>query len=274
MDIEAALTRGVAAVADMTAIVAGVADGGDAADTVPTRLVQPPSPPEIPVATTPSMAPEARSSTPAHETTPFPVAPAPLPVASCPLSRALGGMLERAADAGDMSQQPAQELPTYFHGVQRHTPATSVAVYVERVAVRGGASSSALLLAAALVSRASLPGGQRPRFHKMTAHRLWLAAVAVATKFVDDDAPSLRRLASVGGVRADEMMKLEVALLRAVDYRVCLGAPAEVVVAVAVALMCPGSPVALEDLAIEAEVVAAEARLDNTFLCLEQDDLL
>ena len=58
----------------------------------------------------------------------------------------------------------------------------------------------------------------------LNSHRLILAGVLVAAKVLDDLQPGLSWFAELGGLDADELKKLEVCFLEAIDYKVTIDA--------------------------------------------------
>lgn len=171
------------------------------------------------------------------------------------LTAIISVLLSRAATSGDNSL-PAPEARTEFF--LPRMPAFGVCEYTGDVADLSGATPEALLMAASLVARAAVLEERHVTISKWTVRRLWLAAVAVATRFLDNDPPPLDHLADVGDENGvGEVQIISSALIEVLGGRVVLGCTHRVVMAIATLFERRGAEASLEELASSVEEAIA-----------------
>eukprot|EP01062_Namystynia_karyoxenos_P011693 TRINITY_DN141_c4_g2_i1.p1 TRINITY_DN141_c4_g2~~TRINITY_DN141_c4_g2_i1.p1 ORF type:complete len:257 (+),score=62.01 TRINITY_DN141_c4_g2_i1:117-773(+) len=126
----------------------------------------------------------------------------------------IGGVAAFLDDA--MSAVPSTAGPTVFDAAA--PPALSLHGYLTRLATYGQCSDDAMTIAAVYVIRVarklSLP------INSCNAHRLLLGGFVLAAKYHEDVSYSNRFYAKVGGVVLEEVNRLELAMLTALDWDV------------------------------------------------------
>jgi hypothetical protein len=100
-------------------------------------------------------------------------------------------------------------------------PSLPVHVYATRLQRFMCCSDSCFVLALIYIDRV-LQIHHDFRVTHLNVHRLLIAAVVVAAKFMDDEYYSNEYYASVGGVKPKEMQRLETRLLQLLKYRLCV----------------------------------------------------
>ncbi|CAL9092144.1 unnamed protein product [Musa textilis] len=108
-----------------------------------------------------------------------------------------------------------KEFVTLFDGVR--VPTLSIKRYMERIFKYSKCSPSCFVLAYIYIERFL----QQPniRLTSLNVHRLLIASVVVAAKFIDDAFFSNAYYAKVGGISTLEMNRLEINFLFSVDFR-------------------------------------------------------
>lgn len=123
------------------------------------------------------------------------------------------------ADGADSSPQhahmQAQRL-TVFHG--QRAPAISVEQYVERIFKYANCSPSCFVVAYAYLDRFI---HQQPGIPitSLNVHRLLITSVMVAAKFLDDSYYNNAYYGKVGGVKTQEMNRMELEFLFRLGFR-------------------------------------------------------
>mmetsp|Transcript_24932 Transcript_24932/g.49876 ORF Transcript_24932/g.49876 Transcript_24932/m.49876 type:complete len:205 (+) Transcript_24932:39-653(+) len=113
---------------------------------------------------------------------------------------------------GDLAQRTTR---TSFDA--ERVPGLSLREFVERIKCFSGASSCSFVLAASYLNTLQrLDATYRPTI--LNVHRLMLAAVLVASKFVDDKFSTNKYWAKVGGVSLAELNRLELEFLLLVKF--------------------------------------------------------
>eukprot|EP01106_Pelomyxa_sp_JSP_P013686 TRINITY_DN4172_c0_g1_i2.p1 TRINITY_DN4172_c0_g1~~TRINITY_DN4172_c0_g1_i2.p1 ORF type:complete len:251 (+),score=71.19 TRINITY_DN4172_c0_g1_i2:75-755(+) len=119
-----------------------------------------------------------------------------------------------AATASGAVPPPQGEAAAAFWGPPgAAAPAIPLEAYVARVLKYAACTRAVACVALAYVDRAC--AGCAALASAAAAHRLFLAAVVVAHKFVEDEFYTNGHYARVGGVPASELARLELALLSA-----------------------------------------------------------
>ena len=113
---------------------------------------------------------------------------------------------------------------THFHSVSE--PGVSLPQYAASIHRATGCGDDALLVALVLVGRACGPAAQgEPLLPSLlTAHRLLLAGLRIATKVLHDVFRSNRTFARAGGVALEELNVLEAMFLRRIRFRAVVAA--------------------------------------------------
>ncbi|KAJ8505867.1 hypothetical protein OPV22_006753 [Ensete ventricosum] len=108
-----------------------------------------------------------------------------------------------------------KEFVTLFDGLR--APTLSIKRYMERIFKYSKCSPSCFVLAYIYIERFL----QQPniRLTSLNVHRLLIASVVVAAKFIDDAFFSNAYYAKVGGISTLEMNRLEINFLFSVDFR-------------------------------------------------------
>jgi len=128
-------------------------------------------------------------------------------------SRSIAMVLERRA-----SLAPARKMIKLFD-CARVVPSMTIESYLERMADHFYCSDACFVLALVYIDRVmtSLPGFM---VTSLNVHKLALASVLMAIKFHEDNQYSNSYYAKVGGVKPQELIRLERELLRLLDWRV------------------------------------------------------
>ncbi|CAD5170193.1 unnamed protein product [Musa acuminata subsp. malaccensis] len=108
-----------------------------------------------------------------------------------------------------------KEFVTLFDGMR--APTLSIKKYMERIFKYSKCSPSCFVLAYIYIERFL----QQPNIclTSLNVHRLLIASVVVAAKFIDDAFFSNAYYAKVGGISTMEMNRLEINFLFSVDFR-------------------------------------------------------
>ncbi|KAI4338768.1 hypothetical protein MLD38_023782 [Melastoma candidum] len=126
--------------------------------------------------------------------------------------RILSSLLENLAESNEREARP--RVASVFHGLTR--PAISVQQYLERIFKYANCSPCCLVVAYVYLDRFSRRQPSLP-INTFNVHRLLIASVLVAVKFMDDIYYNNAYYAKVGGISTAEMNFLEV------DYLFGLG---------------------------------------------------
>ncbi|KAI4372670.1 hypothetical protein MLD38_010872 [Melastoma candidum] len=124
----------------------------------------------------------------------------------------LSSLLEDLAESNE--RNPRQGIISVFHGLTR--PAISVQGYLERIFRYANCSPSCLVVANVYLDRFARRQPSLP-INTFSVHRLLIASVVVAVKFMDDIYYNNAYYAKVGGISTVEMNFLEI------DYLFGLG---------------------------------------------------
>jgi hypothetical protein len=122
-------------------------------------------------------------------------------------------MRSRVTDAAAQNDSSATKCSsTCFHA--KRAPTIGIEYYLSRIREFFACSDTCFVLALIYIDRAGLP------ISGLTCHRLLLTSIMLAAKFHDDWGHfTITQYGQVGGVRAEEMAKLELEFLRLVDWR-------------------------------------------------------
>lgn len=112
-------------------------------------------------------------------------------------------------------EDPWSGCSSVFDGEE--SPRIPIRAYVNRMFVRGPVNPGLHILAVILVSRVCREG---VRVTSKNVHRMYLAAFLVAVKVYSDSMISNADIARVGGVSLVEMNRLEIELLKVLDFDV------------------------------------------------------
>ncbi|KAL2942108.1 Cyclin-P3-1 [Bienertia sinuspersici] len=104
---------------------------------------------------------------------------------------------------------------TIFHGTK--APTLNIRQYIERIFKYSKCSPSCFVVAYIYMDK--FIQATNCYLTSLNAHRLLIACVMVATKFLEDVSYNNAYFAKVGGISIAEMNKLEVKLLCSLDYR-------------------------------------------------------
>lgn len=104
---------------------------------------------------------------------------------------------------------------TIYHGIK--APTLSIRQYIERIFKYSKCSPSCFVVAYIYMDK--FIQATNCYLTSLNVHRLLIACVLVATKFIEDVSYNNAYFAKVGGVSIAEMNKLEMKLLRSLDYR-------------------------------------------------------
>ncbi|KAM6577756.1 hypothetical protein CsatB_029593 [Cannabis sativa] len=109
-----------------------------------------------------------------------------------------------------------EEAISIFHGSK--APRLSLRQYLERVLKYSKCSTSCFVVAYIYIHRYF---HNRPHFSltSLNVHRLFITALMVAAKFLDDDCDNNAYYARVGGVSTEEMNELEIEFLFSLDFK-------------------------------------------------------
>eukprot|EP00301_Raphidiophrys_heterophryoidea_P025657 c8661_g1_i2.p1 GENE.c8661_g1_i2~~c8661_g1_i2.p1 ORF type:complete len:229 (+),score=33.90 c8661_g1_i2:201-887(+) len=120
-----------------------------------------------------------------------------------------------ASSAKPSPPPPSSTMPSspFFHPV---LPDISIENYAHRIGRFMRCSDESLLLATSYILK--LQEGAHPAISQSTAHRVMIACVTVATKFIDEFNMSNLYYAAVGGVRLEELNSLELETLRRLKW--------------------------------------------------------
>eukprot|EP00188_Purpureofilum_apyrenoidigerum_P001916 Plantae.Rhodophyta-Purpureofilum_apyrenoidigerum.ctg21090.p1 GENE.Plantae.Rhodophyta-Purpureofilum_apyrenoidigerum.ctg21090~~Plantae.Rhodophyta-Purpureofilum_apyrenoidigerum.ctg21090.p1 ORF type:complete len:191 (+),score=32.24 Plantae.Rhodophyta-Purpureofilum_apyrenoidigerum.ctg21090:358-930(+) len=114
--------------------------------------------------------------------------------------------------------QPAEETAAFYSLLPQPV---GIDQYIQRLVKHLHCSTSVFVVALLYLERL----GQRNslfRINRYNIHRLVLAAITVAAKYLEDNVATNDYYAKVGGITKQEMNFLEIQLLRALDYRLAV----------------------------------------------------
>ncbi|XP_062084734.1 cyclin-U4-1-like [Humulus lupulus] len=108
------------------------------------------------------------------------------------------------------------DVVSIFHGSE--APSLSLRQYLERVFNYSKCSTSCFVVAYIYIQRYF---HNRPAFSltSLNVHRLFITAVMVAAKFLDDQCDNNAYFAQVGGVSTEEMNELEIEFLFSLEFK-------------------------------------------------------
>eukprot|EP00898_Chlorokybus_atmophyticus_P000698 jgi/Chlat1/1629/Chrsp127S01888 len=134
---------------------------------------------------------------------------------------AVASVLERAVArnercAGGVYPGMAYSKLTVFHGLR--PPVIGVHSYLERIFKYANCSPSCFIVAYCYIDRLATRHASMP-LTSLNVHRLIIAAVMIAAKFLDDAYYNNAYYAKVGGVTTAEMNRLELEFLFRMDFR-------------------------------------------------------
>ncbi|XP_051141761.1 cyclin-P3-1-like [Andrographis paniculata] len=129
----------------------------------------------------------------------------------------LSALLERSVRKNERMVETSRykDRATLFHGVS--APSLTIHQYVVRIFKYSRCSPSCFVLAQVYIDR--FIRCTALILTSLTVHRLLIAAVVVAAKFIDDSFFNNAYYARVGGVSTAELNKLEMKLLFGLDFR-------------------------------------------------------
>jgi hypothetical protein len=133
-------------------------------------------------------------------------------------------------------------------------PEQSIGAYVRRLGRKFRCGREVFAIALLYSSRAVEAGVP---FRAESVHRLFLTALALATKFHEDGSPSNAMYAKWGGVSLEEFRGLEVKLLQALDYRLFVD-PSTFAMCEAILLDHNSGPKVLASIVVGSSLQAAE----------------
>ncbi|XP_056693934.1 cyclin-P3-1 isoform X2 [Spinacia oleracea] len=129
----------------------------------------------------------------------------------------LSSLLDNCVQKNNMLLETAQieDVLTVFHGSR--APPVSIQQYFDRMFKYAGCSPSCFIVAYIYVDRYLQQ--TKTYLTSLNVHRLLVASVMVAAKFVDDASFNNAYYAKVGGISTSEMNRLEMKLLFTIDFR-------------------------------------------------------
>lgn len=136
------------------------------------------------------------------------------------------GRLQSDVDTSEKVPSPApkeighshhRHKPTIFHG-SKHTP-IPVGEYVQRIAEHSKCSRICFVASYGYLQRLSKVDSKY-RLCSRSVHRLLISSVLIAAKLLDDKFYSNAFYARIGGISTKEINRLELEMLRLLDFRV------------------------------------------------------
>ncbi|XP_057549854.1 cyclin-P3-1 [Amaranthus tricolor] len=129
----------------------------------------------------------------------------------------IGSILERNIQKNEklLKKWRSKDRVTIFHGSR--APTMDIPQYLERIYKYSKCSSSCFVVAYIYLDR--FIQATNCYLTSLNAHRLLIASVLVATKFIEDVGYNNAHFAKIGGVNIAEMNKLELKLLCSLSYR-------------------------------------------------------
>lgn len=103
-----------------------------------------------------------------------------------------------------------------FYSVK--APSVDLCGYVQRIMEYFYCSRECYAIASVYIDRIARLHAEF-KINSLSVHRLLLASVLVATKFQDDNMFSMKWYADVGGVHVDDLARMELSLLKLLDWR-------------------------------------------------------
>ena len=128
---------------------------------------------------------------------------------------AVGKALQKASERGGRAAVSVYDTT--------QLPEVSLEAYLARWVEATGCGAEVLLVAVAYIDRVCERTGLHPTRHNI--HRLALASLVVATKWLSDAAPTNPTLAFVGGVSTSELARLERTLLNDLAWEADVSTP-------------------------------------------------
>lgn len=128
----------------------------------------------------------------------------------------LSATIQAHVAANDQLPEPALDQMTVFHALE--APAISVCEYVTRLSKYAFCSDACLVAAYHYMTRA-IASDPKLALTSLSIHRMFITALVLACKYMDDLSYNLVYYSKVGGLPYKELANLEMQMLHILDFR-------------------------------------------------------